>query len=57
MIGLPWEQVLALVAEAAGAEDGERRVLLVLADRSFHVKEVLGQASAADGLLGFAAEA
>jgi hypothetical protein len=54
---LSWEQVLKVASEAAeAAQEGERRVLLVLADRAFHVREVLAPRPAApssEGMLGF----
>ncbi|RMG19129.1 MAG: hypothetical protein D6731_00345 [Planctomycetota bacterium] len=55
--GLDWAGALGLVAEAcATAREGERRVLLVLADRAYHVREVLaGPGRGGEALLGFVA--
>jgi hypothetical protein len=50
-----WSAVKGVMAEAASAETDERRVLLVLTDASYHVKEVLSGPTAENeqGLLGF----
>ncbi len=47
---LDWGHVLEVMRQAS--EGDERRVLLVLADASFHVKELLGKAGSGE-LLGF----
>lgn len=48
-----WSQVLTLVSEATTQAEGERRVLLELADARFHVKEVITPEVEEGGLLGF----
>jgi hypothetical protein len=47
-----WDQVIAIMAEACSPT--ERRVLLVLSDRAYHVREVLAAPTPEDGdLFGF----
>lgn len=47
-----WEQVIAVMAEACSP--AERRVLLVLSDRAYHVREVLASPTPKGGdLFGF----
>jgi hypothetical protein len=47
-----WDQVIEVVAEACSPS--ERRVLLVLGDRSYHVREVLAPPGPGQGeLFGF----
>lgn len=49
-----WSQVLAVVTKACAEQGEERRVLLALADATYHVQEPLpGDAGAAGDLLGF----
>lgn len=49
-----WGQVLELLARACAEQGDERRVLLVLPDAAFHVREVVGGVPPEDGgLLGF----
>lgn len=53
MTAFGWPEVLGIAAEACAAGDA-RRVLLVLADRAYHVREVLARdARIEQGLLGF----
>ncbi len=50
---MTWAQLLALLARACGEQGDERRVLLVLPDASYHVREVLGGGEGTPALLGF----
>lgn len=49
---MTWSQLLTLLRRACAEQGDERRVLLVLADGSHHVREVLSDDVAPGGLLG-----
>jgi len=48
-----WAQLHGVLARVTAEQGDERRALLILADASFHVREVLGGVAVADELLGF----